>query len=639
MKLIKLLAKLFAVVFVLLAVAIVGLLMTFNPNDYKPQIVQAVKDQTGRTLTIEGDIGLSFFPRLGFSVGHAELSNADGFQSRVFAEVDEIDVGLQIRPLFMRQIELDELVLNGMTANLEIKADGSTNWDDLVQAGDDDAAPSAAASAEPQASTELPPIRFQGIRIADARVSYTDIAGGTALIMEDFNFSTGVVELWDPIDFKGNFRVENKYPQLNAKLNYSGTLIAQVLENKFGLKNFQLALDATGEPIPNGHIVLNMGADISANTATEVAELEQLSIQFDDTTIRGTAKVNNFEQPAVSFAVNIDQLNADRYMPETEAVPEGEADSPAAGTADEDVLLELPMQTLRDLNMDGEFTVGQFQAMNLKTQNFKAVLSAHKGLIELKPLGIEMYEGVFDGAVTVDARKDTPAFAVQAKLSDMQVNPLLVDFAEFDMVEGSGAFDLNITTQGDRVSQLKRGLNGTLSAVFADGVIKANLLGELGELLALFGEDKAAAKVAGGKTTPFNALTVSGKIVDGKVTTKDLDVDAGKAQITGGGSFDIPTEYVDMALHVSQDGKGCTIPLRGKLAEIDYAKFAKGAVPGCVKDAAKALLNAEKDKLKAELKAREAEEKAKLKAKIEAEKKRAEDKLKDQLKDKLKGLF
>ena len=31
---------------------------TFDPNAYKPQIVQMVKEKTGRTLAIQGDIGL-----------------------------------------------------------------------------------------------------------------------------------------------------------------------------------------------------------------------------------------------------------------------------------------------------------------------------------------------------------------------------------------------------------------------------------------------------------------------------------------------------------------------------------------------------------------------------------------------------
>ncbi len=653
-KSIKLIIKAVLAIVVLLLIAVVAAVILVDPNDYKPQIVQLVKDQTGRDLTISGDIGWSLFPRLGFQIGRTELSNADGFQSRVFAEVENIDAGLQIMPLLRGAVELDVITLDGMMANLEINADGRSNWDDLLQAGADSPAQEAAKPAADTTDTghnadmpELPPIRLQGIRIDNASVSYTDRSAGSAVTMEQFSFSTGVVKLWEPIDFKGRFTVSNQSPQLTAKLNYSGTLLAQLPENRFALQGFKLKLDAAGEPVPNGRIVVNMAADVSANTAKEVATLEQLLISFDDTRIEGHAQVNGFAKPAVNFKVAIDQLNADRYIPQSPAP--AAAATPATASADNtDLVIELPMQTLRDLNMDGELTVGRFQVMNLKTQNFQAVLSAHKGLIQLKPLGIEMYSGRFDGNVTVDARKAVPAYAVAAKLDNMQVNPLLVDFAELDIVEGTGAFTVNISTAGQRLSELKRGLNGQLSAVFDKGVLKFNMLGGLGEFftgldkkLAQAGElsrlagkqdtaDKIAktrtserfAKLSSGKTTEFKALAVSGQIVNGVIRTNDLDVQSDNMRAQGKGSVDIASEYLDMQLALDVDGRQCSIPLQGKIADIDYVKFAKNAAPNCLKDAAKTLLNDKKAQLQAEAKARLEAEKAK--AKAELEKKKAE---------------
>ena len=35
---------------------------TFNPNDYKAQIIKAVKDSKQRNLRLDGDIKLSFYP-------------------------------------------------------------------------------------------------------------------------------------------------------------------------------------------------------------------------------------------------------------------------------------------------------------------------------------------------------------------------------------------------------------------------------------------------------------------------------------------------------------------------------------------------------------------------------------------------
>lgn len=46
----------------LLAATAIFIVLTFDPNQYKADIVSAVRDATGRELTIHGDLGLSLFP-------------------------------------------------------------------------------------------------------------------------------------------------------------------------------------------------------------------------------------------------------------------------------------------------------------------------------------------------------------------------------------------------------------------------------------------------------------------------------------------------------------------------------------------------------------------------------------------------
>jgi len=80
-KLLKFLFSLLGVLVLLVIVAIVALPMLVDPNDYKDQITSLVKDKTGRTLEIDGDINLSVFPWLGADIGPTRLSNAAGFDA------------------------------------------------------------------------------------------------------------------------------------------------------------------------------------------------------------------------------------------------------------------------------------------------------------------------------------------------------------------------------------------------------------------------------------------------------------------------------------------------------------------------------------------------------------------------------
>ena len=102
----------------------------FDPNDYKPQIVQLVKERTGRTLTISGDIRLKIFPKIGAAVGKTTLSERNS--EKVFAGVDEAQVYVALIPLFSRQMVVDQVRLDGLRVDLVRHKDGTSNFSDLA---------------------------------------------------------------------------------------------------------------------------------------------------------------------------------------------------------------------------------------------------------------------------------------------------------------------------------------------------------------------------------------------------------------------------------------------------------------------------------------------------------------------------
>jgi AsmA protein len=63
-RLVKILLLLVAGVVGLGIVASVALLIFFDPNDFRQEISDGVKEATGRDLVIEGDLSLSIFPWL-----------------------------------------------------------------------------------------------------------------------------------------------------------------------------------------------------------------------------------------------------------------------------------------------------------------------------------------------------------------------------------------------------------------------------------------------------------------------------------------------------------------------------------------------------------------------------------------------
>jgi len=164
----KILFWLIGVVFTLIIIAAIVLPLLVDPNDFRDDIGQAVKKQTGRELIIEGDLSLSVVPWLGVKVGRASLSNAPGLGDEPMLAIEGASVGVRLIPLLSRRLEVSEITLDGARINLYRGASGS-NWDDLTGAQE--------ATAEPTPATDSPAFGMSeigGIRLRDARVRFVD---------------------------------------------------------------------------------------------------------------------------------------------------------------------------------------------------------------------------------------------------------------------------------------------------------------------------------------------------------------------------------------------------------------------------------------------------------------------------------
>jgi AsmA protein len=150
------------------------LIHAFDPRNHHQQIVDAVKEHTGRTLTIDGDIGLSFWPDLAIDVGKLTLSERDSADA--FAEIESARMSVQLRPLIDRQLVANELVLRGARVAIVRFEDGRLNVDDLLRRDDDKA-----------------PMAFDIARVVVERsaLSFRDLAAGTQYEIGSIELTTG----------------------------------------------------------------------------------------------------------------------------------------------------------------------------------------------------------------------------------------------------------------------------------------------------------------------------------------------------------------------------------------------------------------------------------------------------------------
>ncbi|MBU6449330.1 MAG: AsmA family protein [Rhodospirillales bacterium] len=140
-----------AVAVVILApVAVVAVFIArFNPNAYAPQIIAAVQQATGRTLSINGRIRLelSFTPTLAAS--GLSLSNPDGFADSSLLTLDQAQAQIALMPLLRHQVDVLNLRLAGLKLYLERNQAGEADWN----FGGGAPQPSGSSAPAPAAST------------------------------------------------------------------------------------------------------------------------------------------------------------------------------------------------------------------------------------------------------------------------------------------------------------------------------------------------------------------------------------------------------------------------------------------------------------------------------------------------------
>lgn len=248
-------------VVLLFAGALAFIAATFDPNQYKSQVEELVREKTQRTLVIEGDIRLMLFPKIGVHLGKTRLSE---FRSdKEFAGLDDMRVSLALIPLLSKQVVVDQIQLDGLRASLVKHKDGKTNFDDFLGGGGKPATP--VKPVEPQPGTSAIKLEVDGVRISKASISWKDETSGAQYAVSDFNLKTGRVAPGVPTKFNLAAVIQANQPKVDAKLQVAGTLMADLEKQVFAVTGLSVKLG--GEAAGISGLASELQAEIEARMA------------------------------------------------------------------------------------------------------------------------------------------------------------------------------------------------------------------------------------------------------------------------------------------------------------------------------------------------------------------------------------
>ena len=227
-----------------LFIAAVAFVATFNPNDYKDKISTIVQEKTGRNIELGGPIKLTLFPWLGVSVRDVALGNAPGFPQKNMVTAKTVEVKAAFLPLLKGQFEVGKLVLDGATIHLARNSNGVTNWADLL-AHPSETKSGTPSSAAPTSSSSgsAAALAIGGVEINDANLDWQDDVTGQSLALQHLNLDSGAIRLGQAVDMSLNFSYATQDPKLGkltGDVRLSSTLDMNANGEQFSAKSLKL---------------------------------------------------------------------------------------------------------------------------------------------------------------------------------------------------------------------------------------------------------------------------------------------------------------------------------------------------------------------------------------------------------------
>ena len=249
---------------VVIAAAIVA--ATFDPDAYKPLLVERVRQDTQRTLAIPGHIELTFFPKLGVRLGSVSLS-AHG-SAEPFASARSARVSLAVLPLLRKQVVVDRVKVDGLRLHLVRFADGSTSIDDLV------ATPAKKdAGADARASGQAVQFDIAGLSVTDASISVDDRQAGRRVELTKAGIETGRIAPGTPGDVRFEGHATSDHPELDADIDLKGNLLLDPAQRRYAFRDLVAELKGRAVSLQDLKARLAGSADIA---------LEPLALKLGD---------------------------------------------------------------------------------------------------------------------------------------------------------------------------------------------------------------------------------------------------------------------------------------------------------------------------------------------------------------------
>lgn len=556
--------KILVVLGLVVIVALAGIIFTTDINQYKDQIVQVVKDNTGRDFEISGDLKLapSLIPTV--AVEGVSLGNASWAKEKNMLSVTKFEAQIALMPLLKKNIQVIKFILIEPNIHLETNSKGEGNW---VLAGP---APKEKESTAETAPASLPGLAVNEVHIKDANISYKDGKTGetTELHIDEVTVNSesfsDPMKLFikaevneSPLELKGslgsiNSLLDNKDYSININADIAGAKIS--IEGKLGqpmnakgidllasldIKELSSLNKLAGSELPEAGPILLSGKLSDTKSGYSV---KSMSAQVMEYKVNGDIEIAlSGTRPKLIASLSTDSLDVSPFQgaPEEEA-PKKEKLFPSD---------PLPLDGLKSADVDLKFKAKKLITKDLTIDDVNLTFSLNNGKLQ-----ITQNAKAVGGTISVDINLDgsnakSATLSNNIELKQIELGQLPA-IKEKEILTG-GKSDITIKTNGSgaSVSAIMASLNGKLLVTVGAGEISSKVmdLASADALMSTLSMINPMAKGSDGSL--LECAVINFDIKDGIATADNgIAMATNQINIIGGGNINLKTETLDIGI-------------------------------------------------------------------------------------------
>jgi AsmA family protein len=528
----KTLAKIGFFLFMLVLLGLVGVviaLQVIDTDQYRPQIIDALSKQTGRTVKLDGPIKFSLsWHGVTLSVQDAAIGNPTWASRPDMAGIGHFDLGIALLPLIDHRLVVTEFDVVNADIQLETGTNDKHNWEDMTPS----TAPAVKTGVPVDKKTNEVPSKNELVAIGVDHLSIQD----SQLAVRDKNGKVTAIKIKSLV-----FGLDGNNTLLHILGEYNNDALS--LNMRMGTTNL---LSKTEWPFEADVIYADyrLNAKGKVSLESKSVDISPYAFSAGNSDIHGQLTAHwDGARPVVKGTLESDRLDPSDFKKVSIEESGGSVKQESNASSAQHIFSTAPLDRdgLKSIDALVDVAVAHLIVSHATLDSVKAKVDLSNGHLSI-PVQAVLGTSPISGEIKLDGAASpaqlsftlaAPAVDLADLLRASDINPFL---------SGKGVIAVNLGSSGDSAHALASNTSGTITITAAGGSVSSAEAGDISTGLMSMVAPK-------GGTNTLNCLAMRFIALHGLVKDNGILADTAASIISGKGNVDLGAETIDLTLN------------------------------------------------------------------------------------------